>query len=396
MTDTGGAAGANSQSDELLPRLRVWPEPWQEDLIRAVVAHSDDDAVAAWRRVRARHSLRELQGSSSRLLSMIGRRLARLAPDDEDVATLRTLHRATWAANVRMLGVTLPHVMALADAGMEPLVLKGAVLLEAYHGDLGARSSVDVDILVRRRDFMRALDLLAARGLDTDEDTAMLLRMGHGVGVTDGAASLDVHHLMSSWLDLDEDGLWSHSETISILGNQVHVPSPTDLLTHVVVHGIRPAWPVNLRWIVDALAILRERGGDVDWDRLVAGLDGPAIPLVDAGLSYLAETFDAPVPGAVFDGLAARHVGLRARLLYRVSMTSYLGPTFGNVPGLVSHFARTRRGQGTRALPGDLSEFLTMMLGVERLGELPGVVRARWRRHRRRLKSGGRPSATGG
>jgi hypothetical protein len=59
---------------------------------------------------------------------------------------------------------------ALAAEGLRALELKGPGLAERAHGDLGLRSSGDIDVLVHRRDLFAAVDLLRTMGYRDPQD----------------------------------------------------------------------------------------------------------------------------------------------------------------------------------------------------------------------------------
>jgi hypothetical protein len=363
--------------------LRVWPLPWHEVLVRAATA-DDDGAVRAWNRLRRDLTLAEILEDAPRLLPAVARRVTRADPHHRDVADLRAIHRQVWATNTRILAASLPKVEMLSKAGFDPLVLKGGALVGAVYGDLGARAMTDVDVIVRARDFDAALDALEAEGMTTTEDRTRTRRMWHGIGLADGTAAVDLHHLMSSWLPFDEEALWARSEQTEVLGHTIRVPAPADLFTHAVVHGVRPNDPVNLRWIVDAHSVAARRP-DLDWAGLVERLTGPAVPLVLDATTYLVSRFSTPVPASVVSALSQRHVSRGDAVMYRISVTGDLGPVAGRLPGLMSEWVRTRRGQGLGAAIRDLPDFLAEMWELGSPNEIPGEVTRKLRRQTRRL-----------
>jgi hypothetical protein len=74
-----------------------------------------------------------------------------------------------WMARVRELGrthelTTLALLEALERAGIPALALKGSVLAREVYGDVGARTSGDIDILVAPADLAGAVDVVARMG----------------------------------------------------------------------------------------------------------------------------------------------------------------------------------------------------------------------------------------
>jgi hypothetical protein len=76
-----------------------------------------------------------------------------------------------------------------------------------------------------------------------------------------------------------------------------------------------------IRWIPDALTILRQRGAEIDWTRMAAFAVAQRLThRLGIGLSYLVSTFAAPVPPDILASL----VGRRRSLLERVEQTVLL------------------------------------------------------------------------
>jgi hypothetical protein len=110
---------------------------------------------------------------------------APLGAIDDDLAALLTRTRLTWlavasgashpslagVAREAFVGATLlpraaaAHVEHLAAAGVPSLTLKGPAFAVQILGDAAARSSGDIDLLVRRRDLRRARAALVAAGM---------------------------------------------------------------------------------------------------------------------------------------------------------------------------------------------------------------------------------------
>ena len=102
-----------------------------------------------------------------RLLPLIGSRAieagAELVPGSFR-ATVRTAVATTRAHGLAVEAATRRVVALLADAGIRALPLKGPLLAEAAHGDIGLRATHDIDVLVGPRDLNRAAELLKAAG----------------------------------------------------------------------------------------------------------------------------------------------------------------------------------------------------------------------------------------
>ena len=108
--------------------------------------------------------------------------------------------------------------------------------------------------------------------------------------------------------DGDDDALWAASLPVAIGGVPTRIPAPEDQLIHACVHGEKWVRVPGIRWIADAVALVRD--GQVRWDRLVEQAVRRRFVLrLRVQLAYLAATFDAPDPAG-----GARRAGRRSGL----------------------------------------------------------------------------------
>src|SRR5665648_405861 len=68
------------------------------------------------------------------------------------------------SASAAVSRITIRLTAALADAGIRALPLKGPLLGERIHGELGARVSADIDLLVAGEDLVAAIEVLSTLG----------------------------------------------------------------------------------------------------------------------------------------------------------------------------------------------------------------------------------------
>ncbi len=103
-----------------------------------------------------------------RLLPLLGTRLQSLIGPaqlpDEFVTQVELSRARARAAGMAMQAHTQSALAALAAEGLRALELKGAGLAERAHGDVGLRSSGDIDVLVDRSDLFAAVDVLKTMG----------------------------------------------------------------------------------------------------------------------------------------------------------------------------------------------------------------------------------------
>ncbi len=109
-----------------------------------------------------------------------------------------------------------------------------------------------------------------------------------------------------------DESFWADSVPLQVNTIQARALNPTDQLLHACLHGFRANELASIRWIADAVTILRT--SQRDWTRLVnlARKWHVTAPLA-ASLSYLCPTFPTPIPGDVVGELKAVRVDLGER-----------------------------------------------------------------------------------
>jgi Uncharacterised nucleotidyltransferase len=292
------------------------PTSSQELLLKAALLEGER-ALPAWKRWKATETITETDHESGRLFPLLARNLLRIGVEDPDLYILKNAYRHQWLVSQQRIAAGARALSALSQAGIETMVLKGAALAHRYYKDLGVRLMYDVDILVRPQSARLAAEVLLSSGwtqlLPLDLD--VLLPVSHGTMFRDGKHGVDLHWY-ATWAPASEDDFWSAAEPIEIGEARTLAQCPADQLLHMCVHGI---WTdgVPIRWVADAVTIIHSEPA-LDWDRLVdrGRARAVSLPLRDA-LTYLRNTFEAPVPGDVLRSLNRAPAGLLERVGHR-------------------------------------------------------------------------------
>lgn len=377
------------RSDRRLEAL--WPTPGQELLLRAALDHGPR-AIAAWDEWKKSHDLIEslLDHGSFRLLPLVYRNLLACGADDPLMPRLKGIYRYWWCANQRLFDQAATAIKGLEAKGIPTLVLKGAAISILYYRDRGVRPMGDADVLVPHARAEAAVECFRRMGWRPMRSrVSELIRYQHSVRmVSPTGEGLDLH-----WRGLAEcvgegmdEGFWSRAVPIPVLHVASRALGPGDALLHAVVHGMRWNAEPTLRWIPDAMVILREAGDGIDWSRLrdEARVRGVSLRLA-AGLTYLRDRFDAPVPDEALAALAATRPPLVERLELDV-LAIGAGGTRGLRPGhlllLVVQYLRFMFGKSLGQALADTPAYLRYRLRG-RPGRVFDVVRGArrgWRR----------------
>lgn len=145
---------------------------------------------------------------------------------------------------------------AMAQAGVPFLVLKGAALAHLVYGSPGLRPMRDVDLLVRRADAARALDILT-RCEFSPGGSAVPARHHHLQAMTrtqEGASvSIELHHELLTRTPFVRprryDDLIRRSQSFEWGGTTCRTLGSEDMLWHVYAHAfvINPLRPGAIR-----------------------------------------------------------------------------------------------------------------------------------------------------
>lgn len=170
-------------------------------------------------------------------------------------------------------------LQAYHQAGIPVIILKGQALRGRVYVDVGARPMNDIDLLVRRSDWHRALAVLQELGFVFDESAGDWTAdfafdyMGE-IPYRQEWLVVDLHwHLIvMAWYRrttaLDLAGLWERAVSGEVEGAPVLYLAPEDELAHLCYHTAVHHGLAHTRGYRDILRLIRALGKDLDWDVL--------------------------------------------------------------------------------------------------------------------------------
>lgn len=232
----------------------------QLTLVRAA-CDSDDNARMAWQSWLGANDLDDADWQDHKLLALIAQRLGDLDPENPLRARLRGLSKMHWTLTQLAIRQALDAVDALQRSEIDVMLLKGAAMDASGLALPGPRISGDLDILVRRKDFASALQILIDNGWQMKNrslNIGIVARIRPGMNLHRGdQGDVDLHHqpIHSPVLSDDEiAAFWKRSVQVDWLGRRLFVPSINDQFLITAVHACRstvkspssPLWPINL------------------------------------------------------------------------------------------------------------------------------------------------------
>lgn len=133
---------------------------------------------------------------------------------------------------------------ALADAGIEALVLKGHAIAHGVYGERPLRPYTDIDLLVRPAHITAAADILTSLGYTPDEsehDRHWYTANHHHIVpyVRAGTLPVEIHRALVSdacAVSIDADALWARAVPLDVGGYSGRMLADTHLLLHLCIH----------------------------------------------------------------------------------------------------------------------------------------------------------------
>ncbi len=242
------------------------------------------------------------------VLPLIYSQLSRTAgpnvPPDQ-LARLKENYQDNVARNLLLTAELCQILQTFEAAGIEAVPYKGPALAVYAYGNLALRRFVDLDILVRKADTLRARELLTARGFVggtpwTNTQQALLMRTQHNLMLSreEGRMVVELHWEVASSLfanSLQAEEFWGRLETMRLNNVAVKSLSAEDLLLSLCVHGSKHLWE-RLAWICDVAELVKTRT-DLNWSVLLErSVSSGADKMLFLGLHLANSLLDAPLP----------------------------------------------------------------------------------------------------
>ena len=209
------------------------------------------------------------------LYQQLARESAPLVPPSI-LADLKLQYQENHARNVVLTQELCRLVNLFREAGIETIPYKGPALAVFAYDHLALRRFVDLDVIVRKADVLRARELLLADGyvpgksLSTAQQE-LVLRTQHNLQfASDGGRLLiELHwevapHLFAS--SVQENELWQNLDPLELNGTEMKTLNADDLLFSLCVHGSRHLWE-RLGWICDVAELIKRR--QLNWQALL-------------------------------------------------------------------------------------------------------------------------------
>jgi hypothetical protein len=259
----GLAAGAGESSMRLAHYVRV---------ARSLGVNDTDAALAALSGIARDSALVETMGRHHLVALLLG-----AAPEDalraclpaEALIKLRAQLRRARSSPLEDLGTIAETQAAFRKEGVDCMVLKGLYFAHRLYGGLDRRMQLDIDLIVRRRDFRDASRTLRALGY------VERWRDLHSINWARGAARIDLHSCFrrTPVYRLDEERIWAERIPYAIEGIPFSTPSDAHTLVLLALSlfqdiGLGAA---KLKQLLDLYLLASSIDARFDWRGFFAG-----------------------------------------------------------------------------------------------------------------------------
>ena len=288
---------------------RHLPTPAQHRLLIAALGEGEAarSAFRAWYDTSGVEQ--HIDRGSYRLLPLLYDTMQRAGLEHPFMGRLKGVNRRSWYDTQHLLVRSAAVLTLLRDAGIPTMVSKGLPMALAFYAKPWLRPMMDLDVVVPVASARAAVALLNEAGWtgapgDWNEalgvDSALLLKHQSG-------AETDLH-----WHLLDECGTAAADRffddgalPLKVMDAETTRPTAGNLLLHTVVHGVRANPEPPIRWIADAVTVLRSPE-PIDWPAMVSFAQRNRLSYrLGFGLRLIADRYGAPVPKDALDALEA-------------------------------------------------------------------------------------------
>lgn len=363
-----------------------WPDERQALLLKAALMDGDE-ARSAFDTWITRVNIDALDYASYRMIPLLYGNLSRLGVRHSEMNRLKGISRYHWMKNQVVMREVPALLFAMHQAGIPTMLLKGLALIERYYFDASLRPMNDIDLLVPYDDAVRAADVMIAAGwtpmYPADLDA---LRRSSGARIRNGMCFVnekkiecDLHWSVlhdSTWRDADET-FWKNAEPVIYAGEATHFLCPTDQLLHTCLHGGRFNEFHPMRWIGDAVYILRKDARGIDWDMLIdSGRYHHMLLVLRSALHLLACDYNVPVPVSALEKMDRMKPSRMESIRYRLITERTEGLVGLARRDWYQHCASSPR-QSTLTHAITFPAYLKSLWRIESWWKLPGYIGSR-------------------
>lgn len=249
----------------------AWPNDRQTELLRVIFSDTPLKMQQRWEAFLAHHAIERLDAGCYRLLPLLHNRQKNICLNANWLK--QEMLKGVWKKSFLENSTRLKSIIALSQileaSGIHFQILKGLANAIMLYGDLGARPMTDIDILIKPDDLYTCHDILIKEGWATETPPSpQRLRFQYAsTYLHPNGGNLDLH-----WRPAEEFTDDSYDPThlgepvkFSWMGQTLFTLNPTSNLACTILHGVAWNHLSPIRWISDALLLLKQPLSPIDW-----------------------------------------------------------------------------------------------------------------------------------
>jgi len=201
--------------------------------------------------------------------------LKQLVVPSEIMAFLESFYNNNRIRNLRMAQKLIRIMNILSKEKIDAIAFKGACLAIRAYKDLAIRTFGDLDIYIRKKDFVRVYDLLELYGYKSHfphikKRKKLWKKTGRDFLFLDKSIFYDFHQRITqgSKQFLIKEDIWENSSFTTINSCKVKVLSTEDTVLALCIHGAKHNW-LQIKLITD-IAFFISSNKELNWSLIIS------------------------------------------------------------------------------------------------------------------------------
>lgn len=283
-----------------------FPNEAQEVFLKAALGNAETAGLAR-HKIKTELPLDKTDYTLQKLFPLIYQNWLKHNLYDATDLRFKIAHRETFQRN-RLLFENIRQILEKFQAAQIPIILlKGAALSVQYYRSSAVRPMWDIDVLIKREDRQKAIEILKERGYKAiTHNLSLVLDFAAACPfINETQNELDLHWQIgrNCWNANKTDVLWENAIPLDFYGFPAQTLSVTHQLFHVCWHGVFWGTP-SIRWVTDAVTILQTAGEQINWHQLIELAYFHRVSLLFfLLLQYLNDLFPDLIPSEVLQKL---------------------------------------------------------------------------------------------
>jgi hypothetical protein len=216
----------------------------------------------------------------------------------------------------RMLDNTVEFGQALKSEDIQVILLKGAVLAAAYYPDPSSRPLADLDVLIRKQDLRRAVEILGELGYrfysrSAEDEVFLRGERKENIWAADNVHPVEVHYTLCEeyagiGYNLAQE-MWANSRLEPFWrDNEALLPRPAALLHHVCAHATSD-WLIQRGRLmqIDDIRKICAKMDETEWGQFADSVPPTGARFVYPALAFTARYAHLNIPAPILDTLRA-------------------------------------------------------------------------------------------